>query len=48
MTTTLPIDQMIDAQRGIISRELFVAPELYREELESCSPAPGCSSAMRA
>ena len=34
MTTTLPIDQMIDPQRGIISREIFVSPELYREELE--------------
>ena len=34
MTTTLPIDQMIDPQRGIISREIFVSPELYREELD--------------
>ena len=34
MTTTLPIDQMIDTQRGMISREIFVSPEFYREELE--------------
>ena len=34
MTTTLPIDQMIDLQRGMISREIFVSPEFYREELE--------------
>ena len=34
MTTTLPIDQMVDPQRGTISREIFVSPDLYREELE--------------
>ena len=25
---------MIDTERGNISREIFVSPELYREELE--------------
>ena len=34
MTTSLPIDQMIDPQKGIISREIFVSPEVHREELE--------------
>ena len=34
MTTTLPIDDMIDTDRGRISREIFVAPEFHREELE--------------
>ncbi len=34
MTTHLPIDRMIDAERGRISREIFVAPEYHREELE--------------
>jgi phenylpropionate dioxygenase-like ring-hydroxylating dioxygenase large terminal subunit len=32
--TTLPIDQLIDTDRGTISREIFVAPEFHREELE--------------
>ena len=34
MTTTLPIDQMIDLKRGTISREIFVSPEFHREELD--------------
>ena len=34
MTTTLPIDQMIDIEHGQISREIFVAPEFHREELD--------------
>src|SRR3954462_14006590 len=34
MTTTLPIDQMIDTERGLISREIFVSPEWHRVELE--------------
>src|SRR6185312_1083825 len=34
MPTTLPIDPLIDAERGIISREIFVSPEQYRAELE--------------
>ncbi len=34
MSKTLPIDQMIDSQRGIISREIFVSPEFHKEELE--------------
>ena len=34
MSTTLPIDQMIDTQRGIISREIFVSPDFHKEELE--------------
>ena len=34
MSSTLPIDQMIDSQRGIISREIFVSPEFHKEELE--------------
>src|SRR6202453_4398636 len=34
MTTTLPIDQMIDTDRGTISRDIFVSPEFYQEELE--------------
>ena len=34
MTTALPIDQMIDLKRGAISREIFVSPDFYREELE--------------
>ena len=34
MTTPLPIDQMIDLKRGAISREIFVSPDFYREELE--------------
>jgi nitrite reductase/ring-hydroxylating ferredoxin subunit len=34
MTTPLPIDQMIDLRRGTISREIFVSPEFYREELD--------------
>ena len=32
--TMLPIDQMIDIARGTISREIFVAPEFHREELD--------------
>jgi phenylpropionate dioxygenase-like ring-hydroxylating dioxygenase large terminal subunit len=28
------VDALIDAERGVISREIFVAPELYREEQE--------------
>ena len=28
------IDRMIDPQRGTVSREIFVSPETYREELE--------------
>ena len=31
---TLPLNQMIDAQRGVISREIFVSPDVYREEQE--------------
>src|ERR1700709_1478759 len=34
MTITLPIDQMIDTDHGKISREIFVSPEFYKEELE--------------
>ena len=34
MNSSLPIDQMIDLKRGTISREIFVSPEFYREELE--------------
>ena len=34
MNATLPLDQMIDLGRGTISREIFVSPEFYREELE--------------
>ena len=34
MTTTLPIDQLIDTRRGAISREIFVSPDFYREELD--------------
>jgi len=34
MTTTLPVDQMIDLDHGKISREIFVSPEFYRAELE--------------
>ncbi len=34
MGSTLPLDRMIDVDRGTISREIFVAPELHREELE--------------
>ena len=34
MSSTLPIDQMIDPRRGTISREIFVSPEFHREELE--------------
>ena len=34
MTTTLPIDQLIDVKRGAISREIFVSPDFYREELD--------------
>ena len=34
MATTLPIDAMIDTDRGKISREIFIAPEFHREELE--------------
>ena len=34
MTATLPIDQLIDLKRGAISREIFVSPEFYREELD--------------
>ena len=32
--TQLPIDQMIDVQRGLISREIFVSPEFHQQELE--------------
>src|SRR5450631_4325972 len=32
--TSLPIDQMIDTQRGLISREIFVSPEFHKQELE--------------
>ncbi len=34
MPSTLPIEQMIDLKRGMISREIFVSSEFYREELE--------------
>ena len=34
MTTTLPIDQMIDLKHGTISREIFVSSDFYRAELE--------------
>ena len=34
MTTTLPIDRMINPDRGTISREIFVSPEYHTEELE--------------
>ena len=34
MTTTLPIDRLIDPDRGMISREIFVSPEFHREELD--------------
>ena len=34
MSTTLPIDQMIDTQRGTISRKIFVSPEFHAAELE--------------
>ena len=29
MTTILPIDEMIDTDRGRISREIFVAPDNF-------------------
>jgi hypothetical protein len=48
MSSTLPIDQMIDTQRGTISREIFVSPEFHKEELEKLFTATGCSSGMRA
>ena len=49
MTTTLPVDQMIDTWHGTISREIFVSPDFYREELEKLfTAARGCSSATRA
>src|SRR6202012_3507729 len=34
MSSSLPIDRMIDLNRGMVSREIFVSPEFYREELE--------------
>jgi hypothetical protein len=34
MTTTLPVDRMIDLEHGKISREIFVSPEFYSMELE--------------
>src|SRR3954453_18778333 len=34
MTTILPIDEMIDTGHGRISREIFVAPEFHRAELD--------------
>lgn len=34
MAAMLPIDRMIDAKNGIISRDIFVSPDCYREELE--------------
>ena len=34
MTTSLPIDRMIDLDRGTIRREIFVSPDFHREELE--------------
>jgi phenylpropionate dioxygenase-like ring-hydroxylating dioxygenase large terminal subunit len=34
MTTAPSLDSMIDLDRGTISREIFVSPELFREELE--------------
>ena len=34
MTTTLPIDRLIDVKRGTISREIFVSPDFYSEELD--------------
>src|ERR1700757_331342 len=34
MSSSLPIDRMIDLKRGMISREIFVSPDFYREELE--------------
>ncbi len=34
MASTLPLDRMIDVDRGTISREIFVAPELHRAELD--------------
>ena len=30
----VPVQQMIDLKRGTISREIFVSPDFYREELE--------------
>ena len=35
LTANLPLDQMIDPERGMISREIFVSPEFYRAELET-------------
>jgi phenylpropionate dioxygenase-like ring-hydroxylating dioxygenase large terminal subunit len=35
MRSTLPLETMIDVDRGMISREIFVAPELHRDELET-------------
>ena len=32
--TSLPIDELIDPKHGLISREIFVSPEFYKEELE--------------
>lgn len=34
MASTLPVDQLIDLNHGTISREIFVSPEFYREELD--------------
>ena len=28
--TSLPIDELIDTQRGLISREIFVSPEFHK------------------
>ena len=32
--TSLPIDELIDTQRGLISREIFVSPDFHKAELE--------------
>lgn len=34
MNTSLPIGQLVDSERGIVSREIFVSPDLYRAEQE--------------
>ncbi|HSF07473.1 MAG TPA: hypothetical protein VLG10_16965 [Methylomirabilota bacterium] len=33
------LEALVDVDRGIISREIFVSEEIYHQELEHCRPS---------
>ena len=42
------LKSLVDVERGMVSREIFVSEDIYEQERSRSSPGPGSSSATRA